>query len=103
MGAKENKVERYLVERIRNLHGVAYKWISPGQVGVPDRICVVPELGVLFVEVKTVDGVVSDQQLRILHTLHKAGANAAVVRGVYDTDCMLTRWQNCTETFRWGF
>jgi len=103
MGAKENKVERHLIKRVRGLNGISYKWTSPGHAGVPDRICIIPFYGVLFVEVKAVDGVLSDHQLRVLNTLHGAGADTAVVRGVYDVDCMLEEWLGHVGVFRWGF
>ena len=36
----EKTVEAYLRDRMRSLGGKAYKWVSPGNDGVPDRICV---------------------------------------------------------------
>ena len=38
----EKNIENYLKNKIKKLGGVAYKFVSPGMVGVPDRICVLP-------------------------------------------------------------
>ena len=34
----EKELEAYLVKRVKELGGRSYKWVSPGNVGVPDRI-----------------------------------------------------------------
>ena len=47
----ENDVEQYLVDQIRQLGGLCWKFTSPGNAGVPDRIVLYNGLTV-FVEVK---------------------------------------------------
>ena len=59
---KEKDVENYLVKSVKELGGVAFKFISPGNAGVPDRICVMPEGLVYFVEVKKPGGCLSQIQ-----------------------------------------
>ena len=49
---REIAVERNVCAQVKALGGVAWKWISPGRDGVPDRICVLPGGRVLFVEMK---------------------------------------------------
>lgn len=49
---RESGLERKIVERTKALGGISYKWVSPGHVGVPDRICLFPGGKILFVEVK---------------------------------------------------
>ena len=49
---RETYVEAYLVRHVRELGGKAYKWSSPGQCNVPDRICIFPGPDIWFVEVK---------------------------------------------------
>jgi hypothetical protein len=39
---REREIERYLVRRVREAGGTAYKWSSPGNRGVPDRLVLVP-------------------------------------------------------------
>ena len=48
----EKNTERYLCEKIEDHGGLAFKWVSPGVRGVPDRICLLPGL-LFFVEVKS--------------------------------------------------
>ena len=49
---KERVVEAYLRDQIKKRGGVAYKFVSPATVGVPDRIVMMPGGGIWFVEVK---------------------------------------------------
>ena len=48
----EKDIEAHLVEGIKRLGGVAYKFTSPGRRNVPDRICVLPGGSIVFVELK---------------------------------------------------
>lgn len=48
----EKEIEKYLVTEIKKLGGTAYKFVSPGQAGVPDRICLLPNGVIFFVELK---------------------------------------------------
>ncbi len=48
----ESKLEQKLVIHIKKLGGIAYKFSSPNRRAVPDRLCVMPNGRVFFVEVK---------------------------------------------------
>ena len=50
---KERTIEQKLVEAVRHAGGLAPKFTSPGLVGVPDRIVLLPDGKLAFVEVKT--------------------------------------------------
>jgi hypothetical protein len=49
---RETVIEAYLRDRVKALGGKAYKFISPGNNGVPDRLVVIPGLPDFFVETK---------------------------------------------------
>ena len=49
----EKEIESYLVRKIKNKKGIAYKFTSPGNSGVPDRICMLPNGKIFFVELKS--------------------------------------------------
>ena len=49
---REKEVETYLRDRVKALGGKAYKFVSPGNAGVPDRVVCLPGGHVLFVELK---------------------------------------------------
>ena len=79
---KESELERILVEEIRKAGGKAYKWVSPGNDGVPDRIIILPDGRVYFAELKTDTGRVSAKQGIQIKTLESLGQNVRVVRGM---------------------
>lgn len=77
----ERAVEQYLSEGVKALGGRSYKFVSPGQAGVPDRLVVWPGGAVEFVELKAEGGRLSKTQERQLWHLLKLGASAEVVTG----------------------
>lgn len=63
--AEESQIEAYLRVEMRKRGGKAYKWVSPGNPGVPDRIVVFGGQ-VVFVELKASGEELSRrQELRI--------------------------------------
>ncbi len=88
MGVRENKVERYLDKQVKLLGGDTRKWVSPGRDGVPDRIAFV-DGRVIFVEVKTDDGVLSTPQMREHERLWKLGARVTTVFGNSGVDSLI--------------
>ena len=50
---KESAIERYLVRKVKEHGGLCYKFVSPGNPGVPDRLVILPDGRVIFVELKT--------------------------------------------------
>lgn len=77
----ESAVEAKLVRGVKALGGIAYKFVSPGTAGVPDRIVVLPGGRVIFAELKTDTGRLSPGQKVQLDRLRTLGAEAVVVRG----------------------
>jgi hypothetical protein len=49
---RERDIEIYLVFKAQAAGGSAYKFVSPGAVGVPDRIVLLPGGKIAFVELK---------------------------------------------------
>ena len=49
---REKTVEAELVKAVRNFGGLALKFISPGLDGVPDRLVLLPQGHMAFVELK---------------------------------------------------
>ena len=49
---KEKALERMLVHAVRNMGGLALKFVSPGLAGVPDRLVLLPDGKMAFVEMK---------------------------------------------------
>ena len=49
---REREIERKLVNAVKERGGICWKFTSPGTAGVPDRIILMPEGRIAFVEVK---------------------------------------------------
>ena len=79
---KESDVEKALVTEVRQCGGRAYKWVSPGNAGVPDRIVIFPGRAAVFVEVKTDRGTLSPVQNVQISILQALGQRVYVVKGL---------------------
>ena len=73
----EREVEKKLVDGVRRMGGRAYKFVSPGNDGVPDRIVVLPDTAPMFVELKTELGKLSSLQKVQITRLEKLGQYGA--------------------------
>lgn len=82
----EKRVEQYLVEEVRKLGGHAYKFKSPGQISVPDRICVFPSRLVVFVECKKPGADPTTSQKEELKKLAGLGQYVAVANSFSEVD-----------------
>jgi len=82
----ERDIERYLVRRAIEHGGKAYKWVSPGHVGVADRIVLLPGGVVWFVELKTATGRLSPLQKVFAADLRRMGMNYIVIRSKGEVD-----------------
>jgi len=49
---REAQIERALVTSVRAMGGLALKFISPGMDGVPDRLVLLPQGRMAFIELK---------------------------------------------------
>lgn len=78
----EKEIERRMREMIRKRGGLTYKFTSPGNVGVPDRLVITPTGVVWFVELKTEAGRLAKIQKQQIRELEKRGANVRVVYGL---------------------
>ena len=59
----EKDTEAFLRDEVKALGGRSYKWVSPGCAGVPDRIVILPNGRIFFVELKS-EGKTSTPQQR---------------------------------------
>ena len=53
---RERDLERYLRRKVEVAGGLALKFISPGNDGVPDRLVILPGWKAIFVETKAPKG-----------------------------------------------
>lgn len=90
---REKDVERILVTGVRKLGGVAFKFVSPGNDGVPDRLVVMPGGQIWFVELKTDAGRLSPRQVAQTNRLNRLGCRTVVLYGAADVADFLRHLQ----------
>lgn len=56
MATLEKEIERVLIDMVKRHGGMCLKWVCPGWIGVPDRICLLPGGRIFFVETKRPSG-----------------------------------------------
>ncbi|MGE7129175.1 VRR-NUC domain-containing protein [Lysinibacillus xylanilyticus] len=66
---RESQIENYLKREIEKLGGLCYKFVSPGNKGVPDRLIILPNGQVIFAELKNETGKLSPIQVKTIETL----------------------------------
>lgn len=77
----EKEIERRMVKTVRERGGLCYKFVSPNNPGVPDRIIITPDGRVIFVELKTEVGRLANIQKWQLDEMRKRGADVRVAKG----------------------
>ena len=82
----ESDVERRLVKGVTAIGGQAYKFVSPANRGVSDRIVVLPGGRVWFVEVKTETGKLLPLQEVFRQEVQRLGCNYVCLYGEKDVD-----------------
>lgn len=84
----ESRVEEYLKTRVQRGGGLFYKFTSPGNIGVPDRIIVTAEGRTVFVELKQEHGRLSPIQKVQIDQLRKHHADVRVVYGKHQAELL---------------
>lgn len=82
---RESAIEKKFTADLRRLGCLVYKFVSPGNDGVPDRIVVTPTGRTLYVELKTRRGRLSEIQSMQLARLTKHHADVYVLYGEHQT------------------
>lgn len=69
---KESEIEYYLVRQVQKMGGYALK-LAPTVAGLPDRLVLLPDGGIMFAELKSDDGEARPLQLVWQRRLRKLG------------------------------
>jgi len=91
-GMKESEIENYLVWTVERMGGRAYKFVSPAQRGVADRIVCLPNGQTWFVELKTKKGRLSPLQQMFAAEMERLNQKHAVLWNKEEID----RWRLTT-------
>jgi len=81
---RESTLERRLVREVERIGGLAPKWVSPGNRGVPDRIVLLPGGRTVFVEMKAPGKPLGPLQERWVKTLRSLGHQVYKIDSVED-------------------
>lgn len=76
---REKSIEAKLVAEVKAVGGVCWKFTSPGTAGVPDRIVLMPQGRIAFVEVKASGEKPRPLQRLRIKTLQRLGFKAFVL------------------------
>lgn len=85
----EKKIEAWLGKQLKSLGCLYFKFVSPGNTGVPDRIIVLPGGLVIFVELKTDRGALSPVQWYQIDRLRDRGAGVFILFGMDDAESLV--------------
>ena len=77
----EKEIERRMVQMVKQRGGLCYKFVSPSNPGVPDRIIITPDGKIIIVELKTEIGRLSKLQTWQRSEMQKRGADVRVAYG----------------------
>lgn len=79
---REQQIEIRLKEKVEQEGGLALKFISPGTAGVPDRIVLLPGMGIYFVELKAPGERLRALQLKRKKQLEDLGFKVYVIDSI---------------------
>jgi hypothetical protein len=88
----EKQIEQRVKEYARERGWLAYKWVSPSHIGVPDGILISPNGKVIFVEFKATGKMVTQMQERELLRLQQHGCTVAVIDDVEAGKALVDGW-----------
>ena len=90
----EEYLEEKLVKKVKALGGRAYKFISPGNSGVPDRLIVLPGNKIGFAEMKrSKGGRISNLQKVQIRFLRSLDCNCEVLSSLNQIDAFIEKLQ----------
>lgn len=78
---RESVIERRLKREVSRRGGIAFKFVSPGMAGVPDRLILLPDGHMAFVELKAPGEVPRPQQLKRKEQIESLGFRVYVIDG----------------------
>lgn len=79
---KESTIEARLVREVKKRGGLCYKFTSPGNPGVPDRIILLPGGRTVYAELKTEIGRLARIQQWQIQQMRERGADVRVLKGL---------------------
>lgn len=91
---REKEIENDLINKAKKRGGIALKFTSPGYDGVPDRLVLLPNSKMGFVEVKAPGKKLRALQIARMQMLRSLGFKAYVLDDKKDTEVILNEIQS---------
>ncbi len=91
---REKEIENDLIYKAKKRGGIALKFTSPGYDGVPDRLVLLPNSKMGFVEVKAPGKKPRALQIARMQMLRSLGFKAYVLDDKKDTEVILNEIQS---------
>lgn len=82
----EKKIEKKIGEAVKAGGGLYYKFVSPGNDGVPDRIAILPGGRVIFIELKSETGRLTMKQRIQMQRLASRGCEVHLIHGMEEAE-----------------
>lgn len=86
---RERDIEQWLRRQIESMGGQAFKFTSPGNGGVPDRLAVLPGGLIYFIELKTSKGRLAPLQVWQQNRLAALGCQVRTIRGKAEAEAFI--------------
>lgn len=87
---REKEIEIYLRDQVKKAGGKAYKFESPGNDGVPDRLVIFPGNRVYFVELKAPGKKPRPLQVKQMKVIASFGCDVRVIDSKQGVDEFIT-------------
>lgn len=94
----EKVIERRLVEAVKQRGGLCIKLLCDQFLGLPDRMCLLPEGVIIFVEVKTTGRKPRKIQSFVHSQLRALGFAVEVIDRIEDINMIINRYVNREST-----
>ncbi|MDF2608900.1 MAG: hypothetical protein K0R92_374 [Lachnospiraceae bacterium] len=96
----EKELEKKFIEKVKAAGGKAFKFVSPGNDGVPDRLVVLPGGRIGFVELKRRGKKPTKLQAKQIERLKELGCLACVLDRPESIDAVICAIQQNTDNQR---
>lgn len=97
---EEQAIERYLTNKVKQLGGKSFKFVSPGNAGVPDRIVIIPGGHIFFIELKAPGKKPRKLQQVVIKQLKKLGCNVLTIDSKEQVNRFIDEAKIMMEVFR---
>ena len=95
---RERDIEAKLRQAIEKDGGLFFKFVSPGNDGVPDRIAILPDGQIWFIELKTESGRLTPIQVWQQDRLDALGCQVRTIRGMDEAAAFIEEVRDAIPT-----